>query len=168
MKAYQVIIIGLMAQAIILGCGEKRNEDKSAHEVKNEAFSEEVKDSEQTLADSVNQEKDEPREMDNFDMLQGKWQSINDASSYLVFHGDRRKEITLGLENELDEKFSISNNCESTSDSNGAEQSTQGNYIRVAESDMCWYIIKLNADTLSMSYVGRGNTLTYKKVKNNP
>ena len=35
------------------------------------------------------------------------------------------------------------------------------------ESDLCWYIVYLNKDFLTLSYIGRGNTLEYKRVKYN-
>lgn len=98
------------------------------------------------------------------EQLQGKWQSLDDTSNYLLFEGDHRKEIADGMDEWTDETFVLSEKCMNASnqDAAGAEKDK---YISSADSDMCWFIVKLNEKELELSYVGRGNTLAYKRVE---
>lgn len=101
----------------------------------------------------------------NMELLQGKWQSTDDNTNFLVFEKDHRKEIAEGMENWDDEVFVLSDRCLNESDKGNNIPAEKDRYISCSESDLCWYIISLDSETLSLSYMSRGNTLTYKKVK---
>jgi uncharacterized protein (TIGR02145 family) len=98
-------------------------------------------------------------------MLQGKWQSTEDASNYLVFEGNVRKEIAEGIEEWRIEEFILSDKCMNESDKGGYTTGEKGRYISVLKSNTCWYIVELDDSRLLLSYVGRGNTLTYRRVE---
>lgn len=97
-----------------------------------------------------------------FKLLQGKWQHVEDKTNYLLFDGNYRKEIAGSMESWNNEPFILSNKCLNEIDSPGKVGDDK--YISCKESDLCWYIIELDKEGLSLSYVGRGNTLKYKRV----
>ncbi|HAN78554.1 MAG TPA: hypothetical protein DCQ31_12720 [Bacteroidales bacterium] len=103
-------------------------------------------------------------EKTNYELLQGKWQSVEDTSVILVFDKNNRQEIVAGAE-EPGEAFVLSDKCANETDKNAEIPAEKDRYISCAQSDMCWYIIEVNAENLSLSYMGRGNTLNYKRVK---
>jgi hypothetical protein len=91
-------------------------------------------------------------------LLIGKWQSTDDENNFVEFTKDARIE-TYG-DYEDTERYSISNSCK-----NGGEiESNEDNYISGWMSELCWYIISVDDKNLSLSYVGRGNTLNYKRI----
>lgn len=99
------------------------------------------------------------------ELLQGKWQHIDDKTNYLEFTGDRRKEISGGMDTWDDEPFILSEKCVNPSDKDNGETPEKDRFISCPESDLCWYIISVDKESLSLSYMGRGNTLTYNRVK---
>jgi len=99
------------------------------------------------------------------DLLQGKWQSLDDKTNFLVFDKNLRKEIAKGMKNWDSEPFNLSNKCLNESDKEMIGEPEKDKYISCNQSDMCWYIITINKDFLELSYTGRGNTLKYKRVK---
>lgn len=98
-------------------------------------------------------------------MLQGKWQHVEDASNFIVFEGNHRKEIADGMTEWDDTEIVIADQCKNAGDSRYASAAERDRYISDLKNDMCWYIISVDADNLQLSYVSRGNTLTYKRVK---
>lgn len=99
------------------------------------------------------------------DLLQGKWQSLDDKTNFLVFDKNLRKEIANGMKNWDSEPFTLSNKCLNESDKVMNGEPEKDKYISCIKSDMCWYIISINKDFLELSYTGRGNALKYKRVK---
>lgn len=101
------------------------------------------------------------------ELLQGKWQSMDDKTNFLVFEKNHRKEANIinGKGQWDDEVFVISDKCMNETDKNEELDKEKDKYISCLKSDLCWYIVKLDSATLELSYMGRGNTLTYKKVK---
>ncbi len=98
-------------------------------------------------------------------MLQGKWQHFEDKTNYLVFEGNHREEIAEGMDKWDDKTFILSNKCANQSDKDNGIVPEKDRYISCIESDLCWYIVDVDKENLSLSYMGRGNTLTYKRVK---
>ena len=97
-------------------------------------------------------------------LLQGKWQHTEDKSNYLIFEGNQRKE-TAGGDNQWDsETFILSDRCSNSSDKESGIEPEQDKYISCEQSDLCWYIISVDKNNLSLSYMGRGNTLNYRRV----
>ncbi len=97
-------------------------------------------------------------------MLQGKWQSLEDKKAFLMFEGDLKKEMYVGFSTWESEKVIIGNKCMNEGDKeNGMTEKDK--FISAPESDMCWYIVSINKDYLTLSYMGRGNTSKYKRVK---
>lgn len=109
-----------------------------------------------TLQTSYSQAKKTSKSI--FELLQGKWQSIEDKKSYLVIEGNIRKD-NYGSEEDKGDKFWLSNSCESSFSSSATNKN--GKYIVM--KDMCWEM-EVNENYLTLTYVGRGNTFTYKKV----
>jgi hypothetical protein len=99
------------------------------------------------------------------ELIQGKWQSIDDKTNFLMFDKNERKEIGAGMENWDVEPFELSDKCLNESDKENGIESEKDKYISCKESDSCWYIVSINKDFLTLSYMGRGNTLEYKRVK---
>lgn len=99
------------------------------------------------------------------ELLQGKWQSMDDKTNYLMFDKNERKESSDGMKTWDKETFVLSNKCLNESDKDNGLELEKDKYMSCKESDMCWYIVSLNKDFLTLSYISRGNTLKYKRVK---
>ena len=99
------------------------------------------------------------------ELLQGKWQSMDDKTNFLMFDENERKEISDGMKTWDKEAFVLSNKCLNESDKENGLKLEKDKYMSCMESDLCWYIVFLNKDFLTLSYMGRGNTLKYKRVK---
>jgi hypothetical protein len=98
-------------------------------------------------------------------MLQGKWQSMDDKTNVIMFDQNERKESSDGMKTWDKEEFILSDKCSNESDQNNGMKLEKDKYISCKESDLCWYIVLINKDLLTLSYMGRGNTLKYKSVK---
>lgn len=98
-------------------------------------------------------------------LLQGKWQSMDDKSDFLVFDSNHRKEKAGGTGEWDDEVFILSDHCQNESDSDSTRPGEKDKYISCKKSDLCWYITSLDYNRLTLSYMGRGNELRYKRVK---
>jgi hypothetical protein len=101
----------------------------------------------------------------SFEKIQGKWQSTDDKTNFLVFEKDHRKDFADGMEKWDDEVFVLGDKCLNDLDKDREIEPEKDKYISCIKSDLCWYIVEVNSSGLSLSYMGRGNTLTYKKVK---
>lgn len=99
----------------------------------------------------------------NTDLLIGKWQSTDDPESIVEFDGKQKKDRYAG-DLTSSGAYTVGDNCTNPSDA-GKGTPSGGDYISVAEDDMCWEINNLNADFLSLSYVARGNNLQYNRMK---
>lgn len=97
--------------------------------------------------------------------LQGKWQHEEDSTNFLVFDGQIRREIAAGMDDWDQEPYRVSDHCENVSGLNAVEEKEKDRYITCPESDLCWYIISLDDAQLSLQFIGRGNTLNYRRVK---
>jgi len=100
-----------------------------------------------------------------FHLLQGKWQHEEDTSNYLVFEGNKRREIAGGMTDWDEEEFILSNKCLNESDKDREHELEEFAYITCPKSDVCWYIIGVGEETLSLQYTARGNMLIYRRVK---
>lgn len=102
----------------------------------------------------------------NIDLLQGKWQSLEDEASFIVIEGDRMKNYYGGLVDELDnEMIMISDTCMNEADSANGLAEEKNRYLSNPNLDMCWYIQFVDATNLSLIYMATGNTLTYRRVE---
>ena len=88
-----------------------------------------------------------------------------DKTNFLVFDKNERKEIAEGMEAWDIELFELSDKCLNESDEENETELEKEKYISCKESDICWYIVSINKDFLTLSFMGRGNSLKYKKVK---
>lgn len=92
-------------------------------------------------------------------LLIGKWKSTDDENNFIEFTSKLKIETNIGVEDI--EEYTLSNTC-----INGEGTASQeDDYISGLKSELCWYIISLDEGNLSLSYLGRGNTLNYKRVK---
>jgi small nuclear ribonucleoprotein (snRNP)-like protein len=98
-------------------------------------------------------------------ILQGKWQSVDDKTNVIMFDQNERKESSDGMKTWDKEVFILSDKCSNESDQNNGMKLEKDKYISCKESDLCWYIVLINKDLLTLTYMGRGNTLKYKRVK---
>ena len=101
----------------------------------------------------------------NYKLLQGKWQNEEDKTNYLVFDKKLRKEFAEGMDKWDEEEFIISDNCLNEYNKSSTNPNDKDSYITCKDSDLCWYIMSLTYDRLTLQYLGRGNTLTYTRVK---
>lgn len=97
--------------------------------------------------------------------LQGKWQHEDDKTNYLIFDGEHRKEIAGTSTTWDDQIFVLSNKCMNDMDADNGMSSDNDEYISCKKSDLCWYIVEITKKRLELSYMGRGNSLIYNKVR---
>lgn len=102
-----------------------------------------------------------------FEQLQGMWQSVEDEKSFVSFEGDQRRGFVEGMVDVEGEKFILSGKCMNESDKNSETEKGMSLYISCVESNMCWYVVNVDSEALTLSYMARGNTLEYKRVKTN-
>ncbi|MFZ4590613.1 MAG: hypothetical protein ACOYN6_06420 [Ignavibacteria bacterium] len=95
--------------------------------------------------------------------LEGNWVSTDDPKSELQVKGNEWIEIYKGEKPETT-KFATGDSCLAN---DKAKTNPKGKYITVFDKDdsRCFYVVNVNDSKLELSYVGRGNTLTYKKKK---
>ena len=95
--------------------------------------------------------------------LEGNWVSTDDPNSELQVKGNDWIEIYKGEKPETT-KFATGDSCLAN---DKAKTNPKGKYITVFDKDesRCFYIVNVSDSKLELSYVGRGNTLTYKKKK---
>jgi hypothetical protein len=93
------------------------------------------------------------------ELLVGKWRSNDDPSVVLEFDGKNR------IEAGTSEPYVLSDHCLNPADADNGIPAEKDAYLSCADSDLCWYIIDLSADQLSLSYMGRGNTLAYTRIR---
>lgn len=102
---------------------------------------------------------------ETMELLQGTWQHVEDPTNYLVFEKNLRKEIAGDMTAWDEEEFVLSDKCLNQSDKEAVVGNEKGNYISCLKSDLCWFVEEVDKDNLVLSYMGRGNFLTYKRVK---
>ncbi len=111
-------------------------------------------------------ELDDEEMTSTFRMLQGKWQHVDDKTNFVVFKGNSRSEIAGdGASKWSYDEFELSDTC--LNEYNKAHEVTpeKDRYISCMDSDLCWYIVEINENRLELAYMGRGNTLSYIRVK---
>ena len=96
-------------------------------------------------------------------LLDGIWISTEDEKSSVEIKSNVWTELYTGEKPES-YKFSKGDTCLAGADS---KSNPDGKYITVFDPDgnRCFFIVSLSESKLELSYVGRGNTLTYKKKK---
>lgn len=94
-------------------------------------------------------------------LLQGIWQHNEDKRNYLVFEDGLRKEYADGLTEPFSEPYSLAQACGDAAPPSHAKLDA---YIFCSQSDMCWYIVELDGESLILNYTARGNTLNYRRV----
>lgn len=100
------------------------------------------------------------------ELLQGKWQSLEDEDSFMVIEGDRMKNYYGGMDEELDnEPIILSDTCMNESDSENGLPEEKNRYLSNPNLDMCWYIESLDENNLTLIYMARGNKITYRRVE---
>ncbi|MCP9237692.1 hypothetical protein [Lewinella sp. JB7] len=102
-----------------------------------------------------------PTATDNVGTLQGSWRSVEDDKSVLRFEGNSMIMSYDGSDEESGENFIVGPECPGSPPAGTGDPT--GRYISVPDADLCYYIIKLTETELELSFVGRGNTLRYRR-----
>jgi hypothetical protein len=110
-------------------------------------------------------EQDNEEEPFDIGLLQGKWKSVDDESNFLIFENNLRKEIYVGFTEWDEEIFVVSEKCLNEFNMEDNLIKEKNRYISCSQSDLCWYVHTLDSDTLILGYLGRGNLLTYVRVR---
>jgi hypothetical protein len=92
----------------------------------------------------------------NPQLLQGKWQSLDDKTNFLVFTKNLRKEIAAGMDSWDIEKYSLSK---------GPGNSIYINQVIDNKNVSIWGVESLDGKKLTLVYLSRGNYLRYRRVK---
>ena len=100
------------------------------------------------------------------ELLQGKWQSLEDENSFMIIEGDHMKNYYGGMEDVLDnEMIIISDSCMNESDSDNDLPEEKNRYLSNPNLDMCWYIEYLDENNLTLVYMARGNALNFRRIE---
>jgi len=96
-------------------------------------------------------------------IFEGTWISTEDSKSRVQVKANNWIELYEGEKTDTF-KFAIGDSCLANIN---AKANTGGKYITVFDPDgnRCFFVVNVNDAKLELSYVGRGNTLTYKKKK---
>lgn len=95
--------------------------------------------------------------------LEGSWISVDDDKYLVQIKTNEWTDFYVGERPEAF-KFSISDSCVS---SPNEKTNNSGKYVTVFDKkgNRCYYIVNIDPQTLEFSYVGRGNSLKFKKKK---
>src|ERR1035437_4630498 len=159
-KVIIILGIALFNLSILTSCGGGNSKEAVSNSPKNE--SNQITDSfKSKKIIATPKPKKEITQKSTFELLQGKWQSMDDKTNFLIFEKNHRREANIvnGKGHWDDEVFIISDNCMNTTDKNEELDKEKDKYMSCLKSDLCWYIEELDSTTLSLSYMGRGNTL---------
>jgi len=95
-----------------------------------------------------------------YELLQGKWKSTDDPKAVIEFKNQYFIDY-YGNEKFGENKFWLDKAC--------PDQEGSGNpgvnERHLISDEMCWYIYYIDKNKLELTYLARGNTLTYKKIK---
>ncbi|MFA5405079.1 MAG: hypothetical protein WC358_09110 [Ignavibacteria bacterium] len=96
-------------------------------------------------------------------VFEGTWISTEDANSQIQIKSNFWVELYEGEKPDTF-KFALGDSCLANIN---AKANPSGKYITVFDPDgnRCFFVVSVNDTKLDLSYVGRGNTLTYKKKK---
>jgi hypothetical protein len=103
-------------------------------------------------------------EKTNAELLEGKWVNKEDKTNFLIFEKNIRKEMAEGMDTWDEEEFVLSDKCETQPELTNRTENKKDRYISCKNSDLCWYIVSINNETLTLNFLGRGNTLSYFRV----
>jgi len=118
----------------------------------------------ETVEDSIPyQQNDFVAHSKNFKLLQGTWQSLDDPKSKILFEGNLKIDIYDDIVSGEKYQFTVADKCTNTSAK--AKRTEKDRYLVISEFDQCFYISKLENDTLGLSLLGRGNTLRFRRIE---
>ena len=96
------------------------------------------------------------------DFLQGSWQNIDDPKSKMSFKGNLWIDTYEGMKEISKNTFEINDQCANVTQQNAPK--LKDGYISIAKLKQCYKIVKVDKEYLELSYVGRGNSLKYKRI----
>ena len=96
-------------------------------------------------------------------IFEGSWISTEDSKSQVQVKANNWIEMYEGEKTDTF-KFALGDSCLANIN---AKANPNGKYITVFDPDgnRCFFVVNVSDAKLELSYVGRGNTLTYKKKK---
>jgi len=145
---FSLIVFIIAISFAITSCGKKPETKDTSTKKDTIAKKEEVVKKDDVVKNSV---------------VEGNWVSTDDPKSEIQVKDSDWTEIYSGEKPETF-KFGVGDSCLANPN---AKTNEKGKYITVFDKDdnRCFYIVNVNDSKLELSYVGRGNTLTYKKKK---
>ncbi len=161
MKKSKIIIPLAIAFLVLTGCNNNSKLEKKEVNVEPKSELKTIENNnkeKKDISENVNQN-------ENSKLLLGKWQSDDDKTNFLIFEKNHRKEIAAGMNDWQDEEFTLSDHCLNESDINSNNPREKDSYISCKDSDLCWYILSITSEKLTLQYMGRGNTLMYSRMK---
>ena len=115
------------------------------------------------IENNISEKTTEKNPSENLVLLQGTWRNVLDPLSTIVFEGNTSQNLYDGLETGKTILFTIDSTCKNGSNPAGSEEVDK--YISTTGSaEECYYIVTLDEENLVMSFLGKGNTLTFKKI----
>ena len=115
------------------------------------------------IENNIPEKTTEKNPSENLVLLQGTWRNVLDPLSTIVFEGNTSQNLYDGLETGKTILFTIDSTCKNGSNPAGSEEVDK--YISTTGSaEECYYIVTLDEENLVMSFLGKGNTLTFKKI----
>ncbi len=101
-----------------------------------------------------------PASLQELNSFQGIWRSTTDPKSELIITGDVKHDrydgAILGSNT-----IAIRETCERK----GRVQTLKGAYLVEPDTDFCWHILSISEQEIILSYVRRGNILTYRRIQ---
>lgn len=98
----------------------------------------------------------------NPSLLQGNWQSLDDPKSFVAFMGELKIDTYPDGHTDAGSTFVLADVCQGKIADTPQPEASR--YLTIKDQDQCFYIVKLNKQSLELSLVGRGNTLRYKRA----
>ncbi|WP_375436854.1 hypothetical protein [uncultured Hymenobacter sp.] len=97
-----------------------------------------------------------------YQLLQGKWQSTDDARSVIELKGHAYIDYYGGEPLDTAE-FVLAQAC--PSEAGAGYLGDNERYLVEPKEAMCWEVVGVDEESLELSYTARGNSLNYRKIK---
>ena len=99
---------------------------------------------------------------ENYKKLQGTWENIDAPLSSLTFEGNKVINTYNGINTEKNITFSMGNTCSRKAIKNATKEVDR--YINTTgDSEECYYIVKLEEDTMILGFWGIETPLRFKR-----
>lgn len=155
MSASRLATASLMALSLLAACGQQAPSAPAAETAPSQSEASQKEDS------IPSEESDQATERPELEALSGHWVSDDDSQAGMIITGDQ-VEMTYGGDTLSTDRLDFVYTCD------GATATTDKMLLQLTPNDgepMCYSVLDISDTKLVLSYLGRGNTLSYSRAE---